>query len=201
MLSVVTPAQGRDILTDVDIQELLGINDPILSARIARQVTSLIEGYCKRPFGLATYRQVERLQCALDQIILERWPVVEIVSVAVDGGALVGADYEADIDRGMLYRMISGAPCGWRGRRVEVVYKAGYLLAGGTASNLPGNVQRAAEQLAASIHASQGRDPLLRTQATDEVGSTSWLDPRPGMEALPPQVAGALDSYLENRAG
>jgi hypothetical protein len=60
---------------------------------------------------------------------------------------------------------------------------------------LPADIQRACMQLVAGLYAARGRDLSIRSEGAQDVGQISYMDPRAGMEALPPQVAGLLGPY------
>ena len=72
---------------------------------------------------------------------------------------------------------------------------AGWALPNDASPTLPADIRRACIQLVASLYGARGRDLMVRSESAQDVGQVSYLDPRAGMEALPPQVAGLLAPY------
>jgi hypothetical protein len=209
MFRIITPAVSKELTTLENVR--WEMNDQLLDAtqvnRYIRQASAAIVNYCDRPFGRETVFDSFRPTGVLrDQLFLTRRDVQSITSVSEDGLVLDPADYEVNSPAGIVYRLSDGARAVWGGWSirsnsiVEITYVAGWLLPRDDNSDLPADVERACLSLVISMIASRGRDPLLRSESEDGVGSSSWLDPRPGTEAMPPQVAALLEPYCIRRA-
>lgn len=181
------------------LDTLLGAEaDEIAAERLVAAASAMIARHCNRTFGRERVREKiwpgrNSGACAVS---LTRTPVRAVHGVIVDGIGLAPADFEADEAAGLLYRLDSrGAGRPWHAYKVEVDYTGGYALPGSPDRDLPEDVEQACLTLVSALAAARDRDPLLRSETTAGVGSTSWLEPRAGSEALPPQVAGLLASW------
>jgi hypothetical protein len=196
MLTVITPAETQLLASVTDTCAELGLGDDQQAsvATVIKRASAAIARYCARPFGRETVR--ERLRpFRSGAVILERRPAVRIVSILVDGQALDPAETECNSETGLLFRLQDGEPGPWRGSSVTVTYEAGWILPGPSDADLPEDIREACLLLVTAWHADRGRNPLLRSESEEGIGSSSWLDPRAGMEAMPPQVAGLLKPY------
>lgn len=197
-LTVTVPASERDLATLAAVRSELGIigtdQDADISVRL-RQASAAIESFCDRVFARETVQEVFRLECSAAQIALRRTPVVELASIVEDGAELDPADYEADLDRGIIYRLCSDRPQPWGGGKLVVTYTAGYLLPGVDGANLPADITMACLQAVVAGYQAKGRDPMLRSESIDGTAAYSYLDPRDGNAGLPPQVASLLMPY------
>lgn len=195
MLTVITPPASSDLTTvETAVRELALTQEADLGGldALIRQASAICARYCGRSegFGRATVRQTDRLSRAADCIILERDLAPSIASITEGGVALAGTDYE--LDGSLLYRLAGDRRTTWQPAVVVVTYDAGYSLP----ASVPGDLERACLLLMQGMFSARGRDPLVRSESADGVGSVSYLDPRAGAEALPPQVAGLLSSWL-----
>lgn len=203
ILTITDPATERNLCALAQVEAELGIEgsgeDDALTALIA-QASAAIESYCKRSLVLEGVEELFRPGRRLEEIVLARYPVADGASITVDGVALGPADYELDASAGLAWRLSGDHRVAWAARKIVVDYDAGYVPpAQGAAVTLPPDIQRACMTLVVSYHQNQGRDLSVRSESTQDVGATSWLDPRAGMEALLPQVAGLLAPYREQR--
>jgi hypothetical protein len=170
---------------------------PYLLDLIDGASSSIIQ-HCDRPFARQGYRQTFR-EGRPSALILARWPAT-IVSVEVDGTALADGDWDLDTGRWHLFRLNSGAAWPWWGK-VSVTYAGGWIVpedpAFGTtlpAERLPADVETACITLVAARHAGRVRDPMLRSETTEGVGSASYIATA-DTGAMPPQVVDALRGY------
>ncbi len=198
ILSIVTASPFRALTTRATVQADLGLvvpspDDAWIDAEISAASTA-IEGYCSRVFARETLREQWR-DISLEKLILARAPVVSITSVVEDGVTLASTDYELDAATGFLWRLSGDARTHWRAQKVVVTYLAGYLLPGQSGRDLPADIERACRLAVVSAFQQRGRDVMIRSESDTAIGSISYLDPRGGMEALPPQVAGLLGPY------
>jgi hypothetical protein len=198
ILTIVTPAASA-ALTDVNAaQAELGLDGTEDITYIQQQIaaaSAAIASWCGRTFAREVLREVWRDVSWQEVVSLSRYPVASIASVVADGETLAAEDYECDIESGMLYRLSADERTRWTARKLTVNYTAGYILPGNAGRNLPHDVQRACILMVAAQHNARGRDPLLRSESAQDVGQVSYLDPRAGMEAMPPQAAALLAPY------
>jgi hypothetical protein len=198
LLTILTPATST-VLTDLaSVQTELGLSGqdeaPYLNAQIAA-ASAAIASWCGRPFARETVQEVFRPEGCMQALSLARFPVTTLTSVVEDGTTLTAADYELDAESGLLWRLSSDARVAWRARKITLTYTAGYLLPDDGGRTLPHDVQRACVLMVAAQYNARGRDPMLRSEGAQGVGQTSYLDPRAGMEAMPPQAAALLQPY------
>lgn len=198
ILTIVTPASAT-ALTDVQsVQAELGLEGTTEAGYLRGQIASAsaaISSWCGRVFAQETVREVFRPEGCLSSLTLARCPVTNIASVVEDGTTLASTDYELDAASGILWRLSSDERAPWRARKITVQYTAGFLLPEQPNRTLPHDVQRACILMVAAQYLAKGRDPLLRSESAQDVGSASYLDPRAGMEAMPPQAAALLAPY------
>lgn len=196
MLTVTAPASVRTLVTLAAVKAELGIttgdDDAILSDYIA-MASAAAESYCRRVFALETVSETLRPERTVKAVVLARRPVTAVASVTVAGVALTGAEWELDGPAGLLYRLYADERTSWSAEKVAVAYTAGY-------ATIPADVARAVTMLVVGYHASQGRDPTLRTETVDGVGGFGYVlagavGGMPG--SLPGQVAQLLDRYLD----
>lgn len=197
IFTITAPATERKLCTLAALKQELSVTgsaqDAALEARIV-EASRVIESYCRRVFARETVREVFR-RTHIDELNLRRYPVTTVTSLEIDGTTMAGTDYELDAEAGQLWRLRDDCRIQWCAGKVTAVYSSGYVLPGLPNPDLPEDISRACVLLAAATELSEGRDPMLRSDSAQDVGQTSWLDPRAGMEALPPQVAGLLEPY------
>lgn len=194
MLSILVPATSSRLTTLDAVKRELSITGTSEDARLLAyidQASAVIADYLGRPLGQETVRETLRLSASSEVIMLSRWPVASVSSVVEDGATLVAADYE--IDRSFAYRLLNDERASWPAVKIALTYVAGYDLPHG----VPAAIERAATQLVVAMNASRGRDPALRSESVEGVGSQSWLDPRNGGGPLPDGVVTLLNPYRE----
>ena len=194
MLTVVTPAVTGDLTVLATVKAELGIQgsaeDAYLSSLIC-QASGMLAAFCGRPsFGTERLRQVERLERPRDAILLKRNLQPRVLSVAEDGTVLPTSVYE--LSGALLYRLEADHRVPWvADRKIEITYDSGYDLLTG----LPHDLERACLEVIKATYHARARDPLLRSESVEGIGASAWLDPRTGMEALPPQAAALAAPY------
>lgn len=203
LLTVTTPAASRLLTTPAAALAELGLDapPPRLPALLA-QASSAIAAHCGRVWGRETVQEVFRLdRVPANPLPLARWPVAGVPVVTEDGAALAaGTDWELDGPAGLLWRLGGDARTPWRCNKVVVAYTAGWLLPGQDGRDLPEAVERACLLAVAAAWHAAGRDPALRSESTEGVGSASYLDPREGAGGLPAAAAELLAPFRVLRA-
>jgi hypothetical protein len=194
LLTVTVPATAVALTTAASVMAEVGAvsaDQGVVSSLIA-QASAAIVAHLGRTLARETVREAFRLIEPEPHLLLERAPVVSIASVVVDDLALTTDEWEADFDAGLLYRIEDDCRFLWRARRVVVTYTGGYLLPGVAGRTLPPDIERACQIAAAESYQARGRDPRLRSESADGIGSQSWIDPKAGHGALPWQAAELL---------
>ncbi|WP_420102147.1 hypothetical protein [Bosea sp. (in: a-proteobacteria)] len=173
MLIVVTPASTSALTTASRAAAMLGVlADAALSMAIDT-ASSMIVDYCRRPFAAETVR--ETFRSPRDGLLLSRAPVTNIEFIEEAGAALAAPDYELDGQR--LFRVSGACRIDWH-LIVSVTYTAGYSLPADNGTwTLPAAVERAAILVAGAILSNRTRDPMMRSESVEGVGSSSWWIP------------------------
>ena len=136
-------------------------------------------------------------------LLLGVYPVHKVIAVTRNGTALEQDtinDLVIDDDCGELYRPDVTQPF-WPAGRYIVTYEAGYsppvTLNDGTVQpgNFPGAICLAVRRVAAASYYAQGRDPTLKSENEQGVGSTSWAVPDPSLGGLTPEAAGLVQRF------
>lgn len=194
MLMIITPAVTGNLTVLATVKAELGItgsaDDAYLEALIC-QASGMLAAYCGRiTFGTERLRQIERLEQPREAILLKRNLRPRVLSVTEDGTALPASAYE--LSGALLYRLEAERRVPWAiDRKIEITYDSGYDLL----TDLPHDLERACLEVIKAQYHARGRDPLLRSDSVEGIGSSAWLDPRAGMEALPPQAAALAAPY------
>ena len=178
--------------------ELGAADDPRMPSFID-QATSACEGYCGRSFARATW--LETIRDLSNPLLLSYAPVLSITSV-VYGQTPVEVDrYEVDLDAGLIHFHAMRSDDQWMFYRaaISVSYTAGYLLPNDPGRNLPAAVERACIEVFKGYWfgsgAGKARDPSIRSEMIEGIGSTSYLDPQATAYGLSPMAAALLMPY------
>lgn len=197
MLSTIvidTPSATSDLTVLATLKSELSITDTASDTwleDLIRQQSDIITRYCGRTtFGRETVTETFRLSSGdRGPLILGRDIAPSITSVVEDGTTLSATDYL--LDGSLLYRLTDDVPSDWGAAKVVVVYAAGYTLISG----LPYDLERACLDGCVRAYSARGRDPTLRSEATEGIGSRSWVDPDKGGGVIPAQVRDVIDRY------
>lgn len=193
MLTVTTAATAFDIVDLATVRAALGLvdnsDDEALAGFLTR-ASDVIARHCRRTFALETVQETFRLDRWREELMLSRYPVVEVTSIIEAGLAVVTADYEVDKDKGFLTRFHDDRPCWWPAHKIVVTYSAGYDLP----RDAPPALQQACIQLVKSYYMSADRDPMLRSESIDAVSTASYFAGRDDMH-LPPDVLALLKQF------
>lgn len=172
--------------------------DTALTALIDSASGAIAE-HCKRTLAQETVRETWRDVSGVEPLILTRWPVSSIVGVTVDGAAADADTYEAEGEKGFLWRLVDDVRRCWTATKLVVEYTAGWRVPDQADATLPEGISRAAVVAVAAWHKGKGRDPMLRSNAADGIGSSSWIATA-DMGALPPQSQSLLSKYVARSA-
>jgi len=202
--TVVTAAEDYDLTDLATIHDELGISDGDTSndtffSRVITQASTAISNYCNRVFQVETVQDLiyeERdafpyqVPGGVRKLQVSRFPIVEITSLVEDVTTLVeGTDFMTDQKRGQLIRLnpTTGYPIMWPSKPITVIYSAGF-------ASEPADIQDAVIRLVKLRYFARTRDPLLKQENADGVGSsTYWVGPTD--TGLPPDIQDLLDNY------
>lgn len=177
------------------LKAMLGITDNANDAALTvalKTATATVESYCGRTFARGTL--TEALDCRNgDRPVLSRYPVVSLTSVTMGGVAQTLGDYEVT-PAGVLSLSSETGPLPLAASYFRVAYTGGYILPGSPGEDLPLDIQQAVLITAAATHLAGARDPMLRSQTADGVGSESYVANN-DMAGMPPQAAALLEPW------
>ena len=212
LTTVVTPAPSIDMIdlatVKDDWQITITTDDPYLTRAITR-CSRAAANFCNRTFAIETVQDLltmsqDKWPGAVierpDLIQLTRWPIVAVTSVTVDGTTLVeGTDFLTDQTNGQLQRLNAyGSMRAWTGKTITIIYSAGYVLPGQAAvtgaQNLPDDITDAVSRMVYTRIAERQRDPLVKSETIEGVGSTTYIVPNADGN-LSPDVVDILDNY------
>lgn len=182
MLTVLTPATGRDLTTLAQIKSELSLTDGADDVWVADAISRVsvdIARFCNRTFGLEQMSETFRLRQPADKLMLARFPVVLIDSIVEGGTSLIEGQWEADTASGMLYRLDAGDTARWCAGKVTVTYTAGYRLPGDPLRDLPGDIETATVEMIKAMWFRRSRDPAARSEAVQGVSTIAYRDAFP----------------------
>lgn len=209
LLTVVSGPATTDLTTLDAARSELQLNDtssdPWLRNAIS-QASGMIVDFLNRPVALRTVTETFRIapqtaightsRTPIRELSLSCAPVTALTSVVEDGSTLTAnVDYEFDAEPALLYRLYNDFRTSWAARRVDVSYSGGWLLPNDAGRTLPAVIERACLMTLTALYAARGRDPFLRSESVDQIGSASYLDPAPGVGGLPPRAADMLEPF------
>lgn len=202
-ISVTTAASDFDLIGLLDVKEELGITSTTSDSKLQRWITATSQRFasiCNTVFPEQVYSERFRLGAHAHAgyfrgpLLLRRQPVTAILSITEDDTALVeDTDFETDLESGLVYRLSAGNRYRWHASAVNVSYSAGYYP-------IPADLADAVITIIRHRWATSGRDPLLRSQTIEGVGSEAyWVPLSGGPGDLPPDlqpVKDTLDRYI-----
>ncbi|TPL40687.1 hypothetical protein [Mesorhizobium sp. B2-4-6] len=214
MLTITTPATDLSLLTLAEMRAAAGVTagtatyDAALVAMEAR-CASLIMSECGIAVGAGanptlrservteTFRNVHSLE-----LILARRHNIVIISIVVDGATLDTTEYEVDPESGLVQRLCDDHPIRWCGRKIVVVYTAGFAV-------VPADLKQAASDFLRSTWLEKSRDPLVKSERTNIPGVQEkeiayWIGAVPGQSsggAVPDPIAAQLARFMNAAIG
>ena len=198
MATLITAPSATQLAELGTLKLELGIVDTTQDDQLGRyldQASALIASYTGRSFPRAQWQDVFRLRGERRRtLILSERPVTSIEALNIDGDATDATALDLDENAGLLLRPHNCALGAWWAHKIVVIYTAGYLVPGQPGRDLPANLERACLDTAKGLFHAADRDPQLRSEAAQGVGSTSWLDPDVAGGGLPQGVAAMLSA-------
>jgi hypothetical protein len=212
MLTVIAPNTKRDLTKLATVKAEMGITDRDSDAKLKvliTQASGIVAEYCNRVFAIETVSETFRRGHHSSQpfsfpavhhrgnheLVLHRYPVTEIVSVTENDTLLDSTMYELNPTEGTLLRLCSDQYSHWASGKTTVVYSAGFTLPDG----LPAGVERATIMLVKQFALSGDRDPMVRAETSDGVGSTNFFSG--DGTGLSPEIAGLLEQHRSPNLG
>src|SRR4051812_28342035 len=127
MLTVTDEADTFDLVSIADARAAVGVglSGTDLQSFITR-ASDVIARHCSRVFRLETVSEQFRLDKMQLDLILARYPVIAVTSITEGSVTLAPTDYEVDLDKGIVSRLINDRQCHWSRCKITVVYSAGY---------------------------------------------------------------------------
>lgn len=201
-VSITTPSTFTSMTTLERVKAELGItnsaSDALLLAKIA-EASSDLEAHIG---GRLCRERLTQLCWGVPNVaavlVLARFPVASIVSLAVDDDDVDLAELRLDEETGLLTRLTAdGYPCSWHwAKSVSIVFDAGYLMPGEAGRDLPPVLEAAAVELVSSYWAAKGRDPLVRVEDIPGVMRTEyWVGAVGEAGSLPPSVESKIEPF------
>lgn len=163
--------------------------------------SSAVLGFINRSIIVAAWRDIIEVtpDCQRLYLVLGRFPLKAITAFSVNGTLLDAPTVESlniDSANGTIYPPDGGPSCLWQPGRYVITYTAGYDppddKGGGT---VPYDVQQAVLIAAAARYHAAARDPNLRQESEQGVGSTSFSSVPGGTGGLPQQAADLVARY------
>lgn len=180
MLTVVTPAADRALLTLAEIKGALGVTTSDRDEQLAAlglQIADMISDECRVPRGgivpltlrSELLEETIRLDRSENDLILSRRFISAVTAVELDGVALDLATIEIGAGAGMLSRIVSRRKKCWECGEYVVSYTAGF-------AEVPGPLKRAAITVLREQASADDRDPLLKRyrRKTEGVSEGEW---------------------------
>jgi hypothetical protein len=201
LLTVTDAAESYNLVTLARVKAELGItgtdSDDLLNEIISEE-SATVADYCHRVFPSETVSETFRLKLMTgellpEELILSRRPVTAIASITENATVLASDDYETDLPAGLIYRLWDDCRGRWPawGFKIVVAYTAGY-------TTTPAAVSKACLTLVKHRWSARTRDPALKSETIEGVGQKQfWVGSTGDVGDLPPEVADALDRYLD----
>lgn len=189
-----------------DLKSDLRISDNTQDADLSRRLleaSSAALAYIGRPVLSSDWRDIIDLQSDQSRIslVMGRYPVTGLKALSVNGAAISADELmnvfdSMDTSTGMLYPP-DGGPCLWHPARYVITYTAGYSMpaADGSGGSIPLDIQRAVRITASASWHDADRNPNIKSESEQGVGTTSWVATAFGTGGLPQDAANLLSRY------
>lgn len=209
MISLSLDGQTADVPLALvaDLKADLDITDSSSDLRLERLLltaSSMVLAYIGRPILSGEWTEEFRLIPSerTEEIVLGVVPVTEIKTVSHNGtGWSAGQVEDLILDkRAGLLSLPSKPYHFWRPGLYSITFQAGYVPPSVDENNqaqpgtLPRVISQAALMTASSLWASGDRDPLLKSETVQGVGSTTW-NSAAGTGGMPQSAADLLASF------
>lgn len=219
-LVVTIPATVRNLTTADAVRLEIGLADAKDDAWIASvlpRVSARVETYCERVFARETVTEtwnatsgqaqtdthpsMERLGgTERPSLRLSRTPTSGTPTIVFTDGddteTLETTDYRLDPATGLLLRLNdNGRPIYWPSYQIDVTYAGGYLLPDQEGRDLPDDLEGAVIDMVKLRYHARQRDPMLRAETVELMGSQTFWVPGAGETDIPETIRAVLDGY------
>lgn len=225
ILVVTVPAADTQLLTDAELLAAAGSDDDTPNSTLVAQgraAAAAIAAACKIRAGSGAQPTLLRetltetfrshSPCGWPELSLARRHDVMVSSLTVDDADVDASTYAVDGEAGLITNIQGDGwtrDHGWRGRKIVVVYRAGFLLEQPTdaedgAELVPEDLKQAASLMVQNFRAAAmptDRDPLARAITVEGVGSVQYATDSlstAATRALVPDYVMALLSRYRN---
>lgn len=202
IFSVVTPVTDASLLTIEELRAAAGVTGGDRDAELTAMGKQLSEAIA-RECGVASdgvnpptlLRESCREEfCSLAAIGLiqtpalrmARRPINEVGAISVDGSVVDSSRLLVDKTGGVLRRR--GGE--WCGEEIVAEYSAGF-------NAVPAGLKLAATKLMTALWAERARDPSLRREVVEGVGTQEFWVPASGDPLLSAEISDLLSPYVE----
>lgn len=195
MITIVTPADSRALLTDPQLCLAVGVDavTPTLTA-LGLQVSDRITQMCKvASDGVSvptlmseTITETFRDVCRVNVLPFGRNPVTEIVSVVEDGVTL-DPDDQFERDGQMLHRLSDDRRIRWSAKKIVNTYKAGFVT-------VPEDMVLAASLYVKLLWDGQDRDQTKKSETVEGMGRDEWFE---GDTAVMDRVRELIQPFIQ----
>lgn len=196
MLRIITPAGSQELTSLAVVKSEFNITDSSEDAtltRYIRQASAAIARHTGQVWGRETVEQTDWWNgsngCSPRGLLLRRALDVDLVSITENDTALDVDDFA--VDGAVLYRIVGGET--WRyywGPKTVVTYASGYDLP----DAIPADVEQAALLTIAAMRLGRNRDPMLRSESAEGIGSASYVA-NSDMDGLPSMACALLEPW------
>lgn len=209
-VTVIAPAKQKRLTTLANARGDLGLSASAPSdAQLERwidQASQQAASYCRRVFGRETVRErINLCGYRTDEggILLDRGPIVRIISAFIDGTTYAPEAFEV-VDGREVFLTLAGERMCWRGYRLAIDYEAGWLLPGEPkevngvttlAPDLPADIERAVIQLVGVAASMAGRDITIKSEDVEGVGSRDFYVQGASATLPHPEAEAILSQY------
>ncbi len=198
--TVVTPADSDQLVSLADVKDELGISgtadDALLNRWIAAD-SARITQYCGRDtWGQQTVTDRWQRTRTRWRLHLHAWPVSAVTAVAEGQTDLTADDWRLD-DARFLQRIVDDTTDrAWPRLVIKVTYTGGYTLP----ADAPATLADVTHRLIKARWHAKDRDPAMRSESVEGIGSAGYIVPGLGMGAdfvagLPPDIAADLADW------
>lgn len=195
-LRVLTPPASQLLVTLDEAKAELGVEGGAQDAALNRRIEAASDSLahmCGRPegFGRAEVEETICVMAGAQPLRLARDLEPEVLAVT-EGNMLLAADDWLLSAGGELFRLGLNRRAGWWAwGQIRVRYRGGLDCPNG----VPAILRQAALAMVAMAHHSAGRDPAVRSEKTEGVGSTDFFQASAVQAAALDEVGAAVNRF------
>lgn len=198
MLKTITRATQIDLTSLAAVRLELGHaasaeHDTLIASLITQASAMLASETSRGAFAVEELEQTEHVRAPLSFFLLDRWPVVEVVSCLINGETIPLDGISVDASDGFALMRKNSRASLWPLGETVIRYRAGYVLTG-EQRNLPPELERAAISVTKALFFARARNPQLRSETVEGVGSFSFVDSE-RMDVIGPDVRAIIDRH------